>query len=162
MGTSAKCDWGALGGMVVVRRIVWLLSIAICAACVIVLLGMDEAEKVAESKLAHGAAALVEEDDNQSLMRALQPKENRHGAAVKSLPITGWTDSLDGLMDTKALCAHIETEIQVERERFKSNTKRHLEAHYGAGRVTHMEAQLRATKARALQQLQRGGCHYAA
>jgi hypothetical protein len=108
----------------------------------------------------------VEEADEQSLLRALRKTphhhsmkehhdDDKHGGA---LPITGWTDSLDGIMDTKQLCEHIKTEIDVERERFKSNTKRHLEKKYGAARVMAMEKGLHVAKEHVMEQLRRGGC----
>merc|ERR1711907_200577 len=66
------------------------------------------------------------------------PPSPKIKSAKDILPITGWTDSLDGVMDSKALCKHLRTELDVARSRFQSNTRRRLEKHYGAAIVTEM------------------------
>jgi len=74
------------------------------------------------------------------------------------LPITGWTDSLDGVMDSKALCKHLKAEVDTYRERFKSNTKRRLQNAYGAARIVAMENALTQGKAKIGKQLKRYDC----
>jgi hypothetical protein len=74
------------------------------------------------------------------------------------LPVSGWTDSLSGKIDSQASCRHIRDEIRAEQERFKFNTKKALEVAYGAKLVTGMEMEMETKTQHINAGLERSGC----
>lgn len=74
------------------------------------------------------------------------------------LPISGWSDTLSGHVDSPATCTHMRDEITSLEERFKENTRKLLEESYGLDVVAALEGSLHAQSDKLETELERAGC----